>query len=865
MKKEKNQPISKRSIQEIKNKVDIVEIISKYIPLNEYNKAKCPFHNDSKPSFSVNKEGQFFYCFGCGVGGDVIKFLELINKVPFIEALKEVAKFAKENIPEISLKDKEKIEEERKIEEILTTTAEFYRKSLTPEVRKYLIEERGFNVGLIERFRIGYANGSLKNYLINECNYTMVLCLKAGILSKNKNSIKDYFYRRITFPNIRRGIVVHFSARVFNSDGPKYINLPRKIKYLYNEDALLNKEVFVVEGVTDCITMEGKGYPTVALTTSNFKSEFTYKFNKNERVNICLDSDKAGEHGSLQGGNLLHEKVKIIELPEGYDPNEYFKKHTKEEFEILKRQSKGIFKYRIDKIPAKLEKTDLPKEIESIFTNMPVLSEAKIESCLDYIKSKFNLKNQEMNAYRKDLKRLIKAKNNSKDNKEKKNKKQYIALFDELVDLAVQDEKAVFVIKESDKLAIRFEYSKEDLIYVPPPKEKLPWLLPRAKEILKHYDTAIKNTEFYYRTLYDDLITYHKGISELPSNEFYDLLVCWDFHTYLLEQLYYSPIICFFAIPERGKSRTGKGMIYVAYRGIHVETVRPAYLFRVADYYKSSIFIDVMDVWRKSGKSDCEDILLNRYERGGDVFRVDPDKSKFMDLENFDTFGPTLIATNESVHDILQSRSISISMLDTDKIYENDVRREFSLPYRERLEAFRAIQLHKSLPEVKKPCKGRLGDIFKPILQIVKIVSPEKESSILKLVSLIEKEKLLSKAESTDAEIIRVILSLGGEVLHNILPIEKITNGLNSNKPDKFQTSPQRIGRVLSSMGFEKAKTSKGNSAIVWNKKLIAGLKRRYGLGETPVIPETPAINSGDTGVTGDTCVLQESLEDILK
>ena len=304
-------------------------------------------------------------------------------------------------------------------------------------------------------------------------------------------------------------------------------------------------------------------------------------------------------------------------------------------------------------------------------------------------------------------------------------------------------------------------------------------------------------------------------------------------------------------------------MIYVAYRGIHVETVRPAYLFRVADYYNSSIFIDVMDVWGKSGKNDCEDILLNRYERGGDVFRVDPEKSKFMDLENFDTFGPTIIATNKSVHDILGSRSIPISMAETDRIFENDVRREFSLPFRERLEAFRAIQFNRPLPEVKKPCSGRLGDIFKPIIQTVRIINPAKEDAILRLVEIIQKEKLLNNAESTEAEIIRVIVSLENEVSHRILPIEKITLGLNSNRPERFSTSPQKIGRILTSMGFEKAKTSSGNSAIVWNEELITGLKRRYGLETIPVTPVTPVNSSEDTGITGVTDVLQRSLEDI--
>ena len=102
---------------------------------------------------------------------------------------------------------------------------------------------------------------------------------------------------------------------------------------------------------------------------------------------------------------------------------------------------------------------------------------------------------------------------------------------------------------------------------------------------------------------------------------FYRLLASWVLHTYLTEHVKYSPIVCLYAVPERGKSRTGKGMIYVAYRGIHVESMRDAYIVRVAHDLHASIFFDVKDIWRKAEKNGSEDVLLHRFEIADLLFR----------------------------------------------------------------------------------------------------------------------------------------------------------------------------------------------------------------------------------------------------
>jgi len=109
----------------------------------------------------------------------------------------------------------------------------------------------------------------------------------------------------------------------------------------------------------------------------------------------------------------------------------------------------------------------------------------------------------------------------------------------------------------------------------------------------------------------------------------------------------YTPIICLFAVPERGKSRLGKALIHVAYRGIHVESLRDAYLVRIANNFGATVFFDVKEIWHKAERYNSEDILLHRFEKGAKVARVlYPEKGAFKDIVYFRIFGPTIIATN---------------------------------------------------------------------------------------------------------------------------------------------------------------------------------------------------------------------------
>jgi len=184
-------------IDSIKNSVDIVEIIGERITLDKHYKALCPFHDETKPSFSVNQREQYFYCFGCKKGGDVIQFLMDYDRLTFWEALTELAKRAGIPLPNSEFDQKE-IENNRKVGDILNETVKFYTSHIPPEVKGYLINQRELTDETILKYRIGYANWNLKEHLVEKCKFDVDSCVESGILNKKKNGeVNDFFYKRI--------------------------------------------------------------------------------------------------------------------------------------------------------------------------------------------------------------------------------------------------------------------------------------------------------------------------------------------------------------------------------------------------------------------------------------------------------------------------------------------------------------------------------------------------------------------------------------------------------------------------------------------------------------------------------------------
>lgn len=398
------------------------------------------------------------------------------------------------------------------------------------------------------------------------------------------------------------------------------------------------------------------------------------------------------------------------------------------------------------------------------------------------------------------------------------------ARFDGLIDLVLDDnKKVVFLVKENGNLVLKDRYEVENDILVPPPAKDIRWLIPRGAEVLKHYSNDND------QAIFNDLVTYHASISELPDSNHYKFLAAYDMHTHLADRCEYSPIIWFYAIPERGKTRTGRAISYVARRGMLVVTVREAHLIRMAQDLGATLFIDISDLQHKMEAAGAEDILLNRYEKGATVARVlYPDKGPFKDTVYYMVYGPTIVATNEVVNETLATRAIQIVMPQSDRNFDADLKEIDVLSFRERLVAFRARWLGKDLPISVKPCKGRLGDILRPIRQIVNIVGGP-EDWFLKFTETIEKQKQLSGADTLDAQVVMAINEARLSIKNGHLLHDDILAMLNRNRAEREKITAIKLGKITARLGFDKY-TSGQQRGIYFNQDLFLRLCSRFGI-----------------------------------
>jgi len=414
-----------------------------------------------------------------------------------------------------------------------------------------------------------------------------------------------------------------------------------------------------------------------------------------------------------------------------------------------------------------------------------------------------------------------------KTNKSEKEEKKKIpsAWFPGLIDLVLADDGEIaFLVLEDGNLALKKEYPSSEGVLVPPDAKHIQWLLPRYSKVLKYFNND-DNKE-----LFDDLVNHLQGISDLPSNNHYMLNALWLMHTYLFDMSSYSPIIWFYAIAGRGKTRTGNGLTYIAWRGVSVITVREPHVIRLANDHRATIFFDCTDLEKKMKKSGSDDVFLCRFEQGKKVARViHPDKGPFYDTEYYDVYGPTIIATNEPVNAILESRSIQTIMPESDRIFNDDVIPEDGLLYRERLVAFRARVLkHQNLPTVDKPIRGRLGDIMRPLLQVLKLFSFELEW-FFEILYEFDRNLKENISESREAQVVRAIYELRCYVSNERLSNEKILDCLNADRPERYHMTPKSLGWITKSLNFKKYSDGK-QRGIYWDENLVAMLCGRYGI-----------------------------------
>ena len=423
----------------------------------------------------------------------------------------------------------------------------------------------------------------------------------------------------------------------------------------------------------------------------------------------------------------------------------------------------------------------------------------------------------------------------------KEEKPVYCASFPNLIDLVLNDEEVKFLL-DTGELREIIEYDNK--IFKPPNQSDLDYLLPYYQKVNdeanKHQHPDITDdTDVVYGCgsclkLYNDLIEYHKQFSDLPNPLYYDLLVLWDFHTYLIENFIFSPIIYFFASKERGKTRTAKGMINVARHGIMTETLREANLIRWSRDQKATLLFDVKDFPKKVERSQSEDLIYGRVEKGVIASRVlFPEKGAFRDTVRFEVFGPTVVTSNKMIDETGESRAFIIDMKPTKNIFNIEPTPELGLSLKERLTGMRFTHFNKPFRKVIKKEFGRLEDLLLGYAQMIKTLFPEKAKQFIALKKLIKEQKIESAVDSFEARILQVIINKVDIVEEGsvCLTFEEICNEYNKDKRENLKIEERSMARVTKGMGFTSKRNSLGTKrGIFYDTDLIEQLKLMYGI-----------------------------------
>jgi DNA primase len=357
-------------IEELLGRVDIVEVVERRVPLKKAGRefqARCPFHDEKTPSFTVSPQKQFYHCFGCGAHGSAIGFMMNYEGLEFVDAVEELARMAGLEVPH---EKSSKPRPSAALYEVLSDAAAWYQEQLrqSPEAVAYL-KRRGLSGEIAARFEIGYApagwDGLIRQFGKDE--QRMALLQRAGMLSKGKSGAYDKFRDRIMFPiHDRRGRVIGFGGRALAEDGPKYLNSPetelfhkgRELYGLYlarKSQAKLDR-IIVVEGYMDVVALAQFGFTNCVATlgTATTGDHAELLFRAAEQAVFCFDGDRAGRQAAWRALESTLPRLgegrqaRFLFLPEGEDPDSLVRGQGAEVFEALLDESSPLSEYFFD-------------------------------------------------------------------------------------------------------------------------------------------------------------------------------------------------------------------------------------------------------------------------------------------------------------------------------------------------------------------------------------------------------------------------------------------------------------------------------------------------------------------------------------
>ena len=493
-------------VEEVKNRCDIANVISEYMPIKQSGsnyKGLCPFHGEKTPSFHISSSKQIYKCFGCGEGGDVINFVMKMENLDFIDAVKLLAnKCGIEINTNMNEEDKLRMEKSKKYQDIHLEAARFYFANLLKGKNPgydYL-RKRGLDDKTIKKFGLGYSQKSwneLMDYLLSK-GYDKQDLVQCGLVNHKAegNKYYDRFRNRVMFPIFDyRGNVIGFGGRVLDDSLPKYLNSPDSLIFnkrynLYglnfSRKNIVDRTIILVEGYMDLISLFQYGVRNVVATLGTALTEQQGNLIKRyaDTAIISYDSDEAGVKATLRAIEILSKigiNVKIINLKDCKDPDEFVRKYGLEEYKKAIGDSTHYIKFRIDHLRKSFnlekdeERVKFAKEASKIIKELK--SPVEVDYYTNYIAKQINISTESIKkeVYGKDYNKVYNKQNNKYTNKKvekviekpKAIKKGKELVEETLIKLLLENKKireiTLLKVEESDFL---LNESKEILNYI---------------------------------------------------------------------------------------------------------------------------------------------------------------------------------------------------------------------------------------------------------------------------------------------------------------------------------------------------------------------------------------------------------------
>jgi DNA primase len=367
-------------IQDLLHRTDVVDVIEQVVPLKRAGSnfsARCPFHNEKSPSFTVSPSKQFYHCFGCGAHGTAISFMMEYHGMEFVEAVKDLADRAGMKLPTPEPRDATfKSVADRDLSEYTLKATQYYKSQLkqTPHAVDYL-KGRGLTGEVAARYGLGYAPDGWQNLDAVFADYSHKALVDAGLVIVNEEGRRyDRFRDRIMFPiHNQRGVVIGFGGRVLGNGEPKYLNSPetplfekgRELYGLFQARQAIRDAgcVLVVEGYMDVVALSqfSIGYAVATLGTATTPFHVQKLLRQSDLVVFCFDGDAAGRRAAWRAleNSLPHlqdgKELRFLFLPTEHDPDSYVREFGKEKFEAELRSAQPLSEFLLNTLGTRVD------------------------------------------------------------------------------------------------------------------------------------------------------------------------------------------------------------------------------------------------------------------------------------------------------------------------------------------------------------------------------------------------------------------------------------------------------------------------------------------------------------------------------